>query len=83
MAWLAVLTSVALLAALTGWARTIADRNRAQQAVVAAFGAIAQGDLAHPVVLPKGSAWRPLGESIAEVTGALSVALTRIQIAKS
>ncbi|HEY5201207.1 MAG TPA: methyl-accepting chemotaxis protein [Acidothermaceae bacterium] len=83
MAWLAVVTSVALLAALIGWARTIADRNRAQQAVVAAFSAIAKGDLARPVVLPKGSAWRPLGASIAEVTGALSVALTRIEIAKS
>jgi methyl-accepting chemotaxis protein len=83
MAWLAVVTSVALLAALIGWARTIADRNRAQQAVVAAFSAIAKGDLARPVVLPKGNAWRPLGASIAEVTGALSVALTRIEIAKS
>ncbi len=61
MAWLAVLASVALLAALIGWARTIADRNRAQQAVVAAFSAIAKGDLARPVVLPKSRAWQPLG----------------------
>jgi methyl-accepting chemotaxis protein len=83
MAWLAVLASVALLAALIGWARTIADRNRAQRAVISAFSAIAKGDLARPVVLPKGSAWQPLGASIAEVTGALSVALTRIEIAKS
>ena len=83
MAWLAVLASVALLTALVGWARTIADRNRAQQAVAAAFSAIAQGDLARPVVLPKSRAWQPLGASIAEVTGALSVALTRIEIAKS
>jgi methyl-accepting chemotaxis protein len=82
MAWLAVLASVALLAALIGWARTINDRNHAQHAVVAAFGAIAKGDLARPVALPKGNAWQPLGASIAEVTGALSLALTRIEIAK-
>jgi methyl-accepting chemotaxis protein len=83
MAWLAVLASGALLAALIGWARTISDRNRARHAVIGAFGVIAKGDLARPVVLPKGSAWRPLGESIADVTGALSVALTRIEIAKN
>ena len=83
MAWLAVLASGALLAALIGWARTITDRNRGQQAVIAAFDAIAQGDLASPVVLPKGRAWRPLGASIAQVTGALSAALTRIEIAKT
>ncbi len=83
MAWLAVLASIALLAALAGWARTIVDRNRAQQAVVAAFSAIAKGDLARPVVMPTGRAWQPLGGSIAEVTSALSVALTRIEIAKS
>ena len=53
MAWLAVLASGALLAALIGWARTISERNRGQQAVIAAFSAIAQGDLARPVVLPR------------------------------
>jgi len=83
MAWLALVASVALVAALIGWARTIADRNRAQQVVVAAFSAIAKGDLAKPVVLPGGNAWQPLGASIAEVTTALSVALTRIEIAKN
>jgi methyl-accepting chemotaxis protein len=83
MAWLAVVASVALLAALMGWARTVFDRNRAQQAVITAFSTIAKGDLARPVVLPKGSAWQPLGASIAEVTAALSVALTRIEIARS
>jgi membrane-associated protease RseP (regulator of RpoE activity) len=83
MAWLAVVASVALLAALIGWARTVSDRNRAQQAVITAFSTIAKGDLARPVVLPKGSAWQPLGASIADVTAALSVALTRIEIARS
>src|ERR1700690_1591461 len=83
MAWLAVLAAGALLAALIGWAPTISDRNRGQQAGIAAFSAIAKGDLARPFDLPKGSVWRPLGASIADVTGALSVALTRIEIAKT
>jgi methyl-accepting chemotaxis protein len=83
MAWLAGLASLALLAALIGWARTVVGRNRARHAVIAAFGAIAKGDLTRPVVLPKGRVWRPLGESLADVTDALSVALTRIETAKN
>jgi methyl-accepting chemotaxis protein len=83
MAWLAAVASGALLAVLIGWARTVSERNRGQQAVIAAFSAIAKGDLARPVVWPKGSAWQPLGASIADVTSALSVALTRIEIARS
>src|SRR5450432_3522179 len=83
MAWLAAVASGALLAVLIGWARTVSERNRGQQAVIAAFSAIAAGDLARPVALPKGSAWQPLGASIADVTGALSVALTRIEVARS
>ena len=83
MAWLAILAAGALVAALTGWARTVVERNRGQRAVSTAFRAIAEGDLARPVALPMGGSWQPLRASIADVTAALSEALTRIELARS
>ncbi len=83
MAWIAVVLSVAVLLAAGGWVVAVRDSRRAQQALLGAFTAIAQGDLTRQVQLPDRGGWHPVGAAVAQLIGKLSLAFTRIDMAKS
>jgi methyl-accepting chemotaxis protein len=83
VAWLAVVLSIAVLLAVGGWVVAVRDSRRAQQALLGAFTAIAQGDLTRKVHLPDRGGWHPVGTAVAHLIDKLSLAFTRIDMAKS
>ena len=84
MSWLAWLVpGSALAVACCGWAWTVQDRRRGQRALLSVLGAVADGDLTKPNNLPAGAGWRPVSARLSDLTAALSLALTQIEIAKT
>jgi methyl-accepting chemotaxis protein len=81
--WLAVFSLIATVLAVGALAFVVRDRQRSQRALLDAFTAIAKGDLTRSVSLPEYGGWQPVAASVTAVVDKLSLAFTRIDIAKS
>ena len=82
MAWFAVVATVGLAMAACGWALSVQDRRRSQQALRDTFLAVAAGELSRPLALPKSGGWLTVSAAVTDMISTLSGALTRIEAAK-
>ncbi|HTC69304.1 MAG TPA: hypothetical protein VK662_07040, partial [Acidothermaceae bacterium] len=81
--WLAVFSLIAMVLAVGALAFVVRDRQRSQRALLDAFAAIAQGDLTRSVSLPEYGGWQPVATAVTGVIDKLSLAFTRIDMAKT
>jgi methyl-accepting chemotaxis protein len=83
MGWLAVVSLTALALAAVAGAIAVRDRGRSQRALISTLSAVAAGDLTRSISLPKGGGWPAVEAALTDLVGTLSLALTRIEVAKT